>query len=830
MKTTNEGFLRDTLRLIPRHMVKALAAGAVLVAAALPLAVASGAGAATAPTLTHVYLGASPSTAALTFGAGASGTVNFTGTGFAYDGGNVSLATTAPGVTFSNASEIGNTGSASYSSTNAATPGTYSVTLTDDNGTSTALAGVLTVDADPTVTAISIPTVAQGQTTASLTITGSFVTGATATITDVATGAALTNSITYTNATTLTGTITGTNATGGATAASGAYTITVTNTDGGTGSLTGAFTVVSSGITNVSPSEVPNTATTEALTISGAGFEPGAVVSSATTGHGTFSGTVVVSPSSITTNYLGTVTVADLTVTVTNPAAPTGNGAVISLNGALGQGEASTVAPIVTATSIAPNAPIVVGSTGTTPVTLTITGSGFGSGSSVEALTAAGTVDPDVTFSNTVNSAGTTLTSAVTVLSGATAGTDSIEVYNTSTTNISGPSANALTVAGPVITSASPKSLAAGAAVGSVITFTGTGFNSTGTATFATVAAPNTHLTDGTFAVTSPTTATYALTTAAPAAGSYQFVVSETISAGVTVTSSPFAYTIDAAPTITSGLVNKATSAIYVGAGAVAVPVTITGTGFATGVTVGSFKNAYGVADAGVTATVTGVNTLGTVISATITIAANDANLSDGFTVSNLDGGTATVAGFATGALYIAAAPTITAVTPATGVASGTTSFSLTGTNFATGAVVTTTPTNGTCGVTTFVSSTTLTVTCTLGVAETTATSLLVTNTNGGEATSAPVLAAATVVSVTPYTTGESGNGTAGKTVSIHVSGAGFYGQPKVTSTNGIKAVVSADSGTELTVRVTVPAKVGGEHTLTFTEPNGDVFKANFKA
>ena len=46
MKTTNEGFLANTLRRLPRHGVKALAAGAVLIAAALPLAVASSAGAA----------------------------------------------------------------------------------------------------------------------------------------------------------------------------------------------------------------------------------------------------------------------------------------------------------------------------------------------------------------------------------------------------------------------------------------------------------------------------------------------------------------------------------------------------------------------------------------------------------------------------------------------------------------------------------------------------------------------------------------------------------------------------------------------------------------
>ena len=54
MKTTKEGFLMNTLRRIPRHMVKALAAGAVLIAATLPLAVASTAGAATVPIVNFV--------------------------------------------------------------------------------------------------------------------------------------------------------------------------------------------------------------------------------------------------------------------------------------------------------------------------------------------------------------------------------------------------------------------------------------------------------------------------------------------------------------------------------------------------------------------------------------------------------------------------------------------------------------------------------------------------------------------------------------------------------------------------------------------------------
>ena len=388
-----------------------------------------------------------------------------------------------------------------------------------------------------------------------------------------------------------------------------------------------------------------------------------------------------------------------------------------------------------------------------------------------------------------------------------------------------------MTISGPAITSVSPTALANGAPINTTLTFTGTGFTGTATVVVTHSGAASANI-SGVFAVTSPTTATFSLTSAASAAdvGTQTFTLHEYNSSGVAVVSAPFNITVDAAPLV-SGITYPTTTpaTTNIGTGAVSYPVTITGTGFQAGATITKFVNTYSVADPGVTVTVSSVTS--TAIKALVTVAASDTNLSVGYTVTNTDQGTATVAGFGAGSIALAAGPTITAVTPASGVASGTTAFTITGTNFATGAVVTTSPANGTCGPTTLVSATTLTVSCSLGVAGTTATSLLVTNLNGGQATSAAILAAATPApSATPHTTGESGNGTAGKTVSIHVSGGGFYGQPKVTSTNGIKAVVSADSGTELTVRVTVPAKVGGEHTLTFTEPNGDVFKANFKA
>ncbi len=113
---TKEGFLMNTLRRISRPLVKTFAVGAVMVAAALPAMALSGTASAatTAPTITHSVA--------------ADGTPDFLqraayaivgqgirwkfrpaiGTGFADDqavGGNVTLTTTAPGVTFSNVNE-----------------------------------------------------------------------------------------------------------------------------------------------------------------------------------------------------------------------------------------------------------------------------------------------------------------------------------------------------------------------------------------------------------------------------------------------------------------------------------------------------------------------------------------------------------------------------------------------------------------------------------------------------------------------------------------------------------------------------------------------------
>jgi hypothetical protein len=851
--------------------VKALAAAAVLFAAALPLAVATEAGAVTG-SLTGFCFTAQlatgntyPGSCQLLSGVGEGASIyvlvqNTSSSPFAHDGAsNVTVTTTAPGVTFLSATELStNLLQAALVTTGASTPGTYPVTVSDSNGTFTSTSSSsteLTIYAPPTVTSVS-PTSIPSTQTKSVTITGSGyecllgfsncapggAAGPTVSFLNATTGIPLTTGTvtvaggsTSETGTTLTLNVTGTNKYTSAAAPAGSYNLTILNPNQGTVTFSNALTITAAGISNISPSAILATASAVPVTITGAGFDQFATVQvNCQTGHYTPGTVNFVSPNTLTTTLTaagGPVGPCDVVVTNTAP----GDGSMFTGTGILGVGATSASSATsgngvatISGAALSPNAPIVPGSS--TSVTETITGLGFSNGSTVQAIEADGaTPDTHIGFTCTSSSTGTTLTCAVTGSANAAAGTDSIQVTNG--TGVSSLFANALTVAGPSISSVAPTALSAGAPIGTTLTFTGTGFNSTAQAVL-------THGTAGTsltglayFAVTSPTTATLALTSTLSGAevGTQKIQVSENNANGIVVLSAPFTFTVDATPQVTSITYPTTTPATTnIGLGAVSYPVTIGGTNFTTGATIGSFVNYYGVADTGVTATVTSVTS--TAIKATITVAATDANLSVGYKVTLTDGGVWSVPAGGTGAITLAAGPTISAVTPSTATASGTTSFVITGTNFATGAIVTTTPTNGTCGTTTLTSSTSLSVTCTLGVAGTTATSLLVTNLNGGSATSAAVLAAATApAAVSPFTSGASGTAKVGKTSTIVVSGGGFYGQPKATSSAGIKAVVSGDTGTALTVRVTVSKNVPGEHTLTFTLANGSVFKANFK-
>jgi hypothetical protein len=488
--------------------------------------------------------------------------------------------------------------------------------------------------------------------------------------------------------------------------------------------------------------------------------------------------------------------------------------------GLIGVGEASAVKPTVTASS----------STATTPLAeggaqeITLTGIGFGQ-FSVPAFTDGNDGHAGLTVGAVSDVEGTSLSFSVTAGTGVIAGTDSVTVSG------SNSFADGLYVAGPTITAQSPAAIADDSPVGTVITLTGTGFTSAinGLVTLRS-SGPEALLSD-----VSATSATLTLATALSSSDVGSATTSFADHVAVTVsgdTSPAFGLTIDAAPTVTDAALTYATSntADGVGVGATATSVVITGTGFQTGATVTKFTNATGVADPDVTATVTSVAASGDTIAATVAVAAGDLNTSAGYTVTNPDGGTAVVTGIEASAIKIDAAPVITSVSPATATAGSSTAFTITGTGFTAGSAVALSS-DGTCGPAVFATPTstsaTLTATCTIGAAPTAAVSIVVTNVDGGSASS--VVLALSAAKPAFKVSGAHGTAIAGKTSTLTISGTGFYGQPKITSTAaGTKVGVAKDTGKVLTIHVTTKKGVAGEHTFTIRLANGKTAKANY--
>ena len=849
-------------RAIQRHLVKALAAGALLAAAALPMAIASAAGAAAPPGTTYT---SSFDTAAVGgtstgayFGTGAAGTVTITASNpvFAGDGGNASITTNAPGVTFTNVVDIGgSTLTANFASTSATAPGIYSLTVVDNANPSPGLplGNQFQVYADPAVSSVS-PTSATDTVPAfsgALTVSGSgFVGDPVVVLTSTVDGTSLkvnstsSTGVQGTPSSSLTVNVTVENGNTLGPATPGAYVMTVINPDGGSVTTGPVFTVIGNAITTVSPSALTAVGANQTVVLTGGGFQSNAVVTFvAGCTDATITSSAVTSASSISVVLnVTSVTALRCTFQVAN-SGPGDNGAVAqSSAGALGFGEAGTAYPLVTGSSLATGASVVGGAPSTT---ITFTGMGFSSYTLPLGYTTWGSNNvPDsnalVTGSggpNTPclsNGAGTSLTCNVSAGVGGifavspampTAGPHTALLSNDGTV---GAFPGAFTVDGPTITSASPAALAIGAPIGTTVALTGTEFNNT---TQGHVTVANADTLNGVFNNVSATSENFVVTTSPTkqsTATLYDTVTLVTTDAyGVPEASMPFPMLVNPSPTVTN--TTYATGTTGVGVGATAQQVTIVGTGFESGATVTAFKNAAGAADTSVTAKVTGVNALGTQITATIAIAAGDANTIDGFTVTNPDGGVASTSAVAPAGLVIDAAPTISAVSPSTATPSATNNFTITGTGFQSGAVVTATA-NGTCGVATVASATSITVACTLGAAGATATSLVVMNLDGGNATSAVVLPAQTTPPAPSFhVSAVHGVAVHGKTVTITIVGTGFYGQPKITSTaKGVRAVVSKDNGKVLTVRVTTPMNVRGWHTFTVRLANGKSGKVNY--
>jgi hypothetical protein len=292
---TKEGFLMNTLRRISRPLVKTFAVGAVMVAAALPaMAIAGTASAATtAPTIacTVAATTGTPSCSSgyAIIGQGMTGTFVLEGTGLAFDqavGGNVTLTTTAPGVTFTDVNETSATTlSADIDSTSATTPGFYPVTLTDDNGTVTDAVG-LGVDNGPQVSAIAGNAGTVGAAASTVSVTGTFLNNSVVSIVPV-TGSSAPTLVVGSTVLSASGTTLAFNVAQPTGTTPGAYTVLITSTwpTGAVGVASTSYTVNAAAtaisITGVTPNElgIPTVnPSTQTVTVSGTGFELGAIL------------------------------------------------------------------------------------------------------------------------------------------------------------------------------------------------------------------------------------------------------------------------------------------------------------------------------------------------------------------------------------------------------------------------------------------------------------------------------------------------------------------------------------------------------------------------
>jgi hypothetical protein len=373
--------------------------------------------------------------------------LTITGTNF-ITGATVAFSTngiTVNSTTFNSATSL----SVNISIASGATVGTRTITVTNGDGSVVTSGSIFTVNAAPTVTAVSPSSRAQGTSNQSLTVTGTnFITGATATFS--ATGITV-NSTTFVSATSLT-----VNVTVASNAATGAGTISVLNGDGSTATSGSIFTVnPPPTATSVSPSSLDQGAISQALTLTGTGFESGATVLA--TGSGvTVNSTAFVNSTTltVTVSVNGGATIASSGFSVTNPDAGTvTSGAIFSV----------TAAPTVTAVS-----PTSRGA-GAVSQNLTVTGTGFVTGTSL-ATVFSGT---NITVNSTTYVSSTSLTVNISIAAGAAIGTRTFTVTNGDRSTATSGSIFTVNVA-PTVTGVSPNTEAQSVTVS--VTVTGTGF------------------------------------------------------------------------------------------------------------------------------------------------------------------------------------------------------------------------------------------------------------------------------------------------------------------------------------------------------------------
>ena len=656
---------------------------------------------------------------------------------------SISSGALPAGLTLSSAGAITGTPTGPAS----ATPVSFTVKVTDSsNGgpmsATQALSILISNPPPPTLTMIAPASGIQGA-NVNVTLTGTnFVAGSTI---NVPAGAGISVAgITVASATSITATFTI-----AATATLGAQNVSVTTAGGTTGNVMFTVKPPPPTLTAIAP-PIGITGTNVNVTLTGTNFVVGGSTINVPAGVGiTVSGTLVTSSTTITATFAiaGTATLGAQNVSVTTAGGTTAS-QTFTVN-----------PPPPTLTMISPTSGIQGAN-----VNVTLTGTNFVvGGSTINVPAGAG-----ITVSGSLVTSSTTITATFAI-----AGTATLGAQNVSVTTAGGTTANQTFTVNPpppTLTLLNPTSGIQGTNVN--VTLTGTNFV-VGASTIAVT--PGTGITVVGTLVTSSTTITATFQVAAGAPLGAQGVT--VMTAGGTTASQSF--TVAPPPTLT--MINPAT-----GNQSSNVPVTLTGTNFFSPATI----NFGGT---GITATNV-IVTSTTTITATFVIAANAPLGSQNISVTSSGVTTATVS-----FNVIPALPTLTTVSPNSGIQGTNVNVTLTGTNFIAGSTIAVAPGTGITVVgTTVMNATTITATFQVTAAAPLGAQSVTVMTAGGTTASRSFTVAPppTLTMINPTSGDESSN------VPVTLTGTNFF-TPTTISFNGGTGITATNVMVTSTTTIT---------------------------
>jgi len=600
----------------------------------------------------------------------------------------------------------------------------------------------------PVLTSSTPNSGAQGS-TVNVTLAGSnFIAGATVGVSGTGVTA---SSVTVVSSTQITATLTL-----AAAAATGAHNLSVTTANGTSGLVAFNVTGTSPTLSSVAPNS-GSQGTAVNVTLTGTNFTAGS--------------TVGVSGSGVTAGNLAFVSATQITATLTiGAAAPAGS---YNLSVTTPGGTSNTVPFTVNTSSLVPVLSSIAPNTGVqgSSVNVTLTGSNFTPQTTLR-------LGGNASQSNVVVVSSTQMT-ATFILPAAS----SIGAHNVYVVNAAG-SSNILVfnvTAGatvPTVTSVSPNSGVAGNSVN--VTFTGTNFIAG-----ATVGVSGSGVSASNVSVVSATQITATLVIgAATAPGTYNLSVTTTNGTSNTV---PFTVST-AAPTLTALTPNSGTQGS-------AVNVTLTGTNFVSGASISIVGS--GVAASNVTLV------SATQITATFTVAAGATPGADNVTVSTT-GGTSNAVGFTVNAG--STPPTLSSVSPNSGMPGSAVNVTFTGSNFVAGTTVGVSGSGVTASGVTVVSATQITATLTIATGTAAGSYNVSVTSTGGTSNTVPfTVNASTQVPVLTSMTPNSGN--AGSVLSVVLTGSNFTpGTTLRLSGPASQSNVVVVSPTQMTFTITLPA------------------------